>query len=93
MSKTIQTKQISQDCIDYINLLNPLELEKKFRNGDFLYLLGIAFTMVYYSGDSLDGGQSVEVTYWSEYYDMQIDLNWRDMTVEVVTPCDRDWTF
>jgi hypothetical protein len=89
----IETKKITQDCIDFINKFTPQELENRFRKEDFLYLLGIAFSIVFYSGDEVTGGQSVEVIYWSEYYDMQINMNWRDNTVEVITPCIRNWTF
>ena len=92
MSKLIETKKITQDSLDYIERHTPFELEHKHRNGDFLYLLGIAFNIVFYSGDALENGQSIEVTYWSELYDLEINLNWKEQTVETATPL-RDWNF
>lgn len=86
----IETRKLTDESIDYINSLTPKELEDKYKNGDFLYLMGIAFQIVFYSLESLKDGQSTEVTYWSEYYNLEINLNWNDDTVEAIAPLI-DW--
>ena len=42
--------------------------------------------MVNYAAMGLANGQSIEVTYWSEYYDLEINIDWNDNTVEAITP-------
>lgn len=72
---TIETRKISQEAIDIIESYTAFDLEDSFRDGDFLYMLGIAFHMVNYSGESFASGQSKYVTWWSELYNVEIQAN------------------
>ena len=86
---TIETRQLTDEAIEMIEGLSANELENKFRNGDYLYLLGIAFTMVHYSMEDIDG-QSKTVTWWSELYNVEIEVNRASNTVTVEKPVT-DW--
>ena len=89
-AKSIETRSITDEAITALEELTPKELEAKYKNGDFLYMDGIVFVMVYYSATGLPSGQSVGVTYWSELYDLEIDLDFKDNTVIVSQP-GTDW--
>lgn len=90
MAKMIETRQISQDGINLLENLTPARLEKKYRHGDCIHFGPILFVMVSYSKESSKGGQSNDVTYWSELYDLEINLDWVDNTVIVQQP-GIDW--
>lgn len=89
-TKTIETRQISNSAIEYLEKQTPESLEKKHRDGDYLFFGGILFKMVYYSLESIEGGQSKDVVYWSELYDLEIDLDFKEKTVITNTPII-DW--
>lgn len=81
----IETRQLSDEGIEIIERLTPSAMEDKFRDGDYLYMLGIAFKMVYYSAEDFNG-QSRYVTWWSELYNIEIQLDRQEQTVVVETP-------
>jgi hypothetical protein len=82
---TIKTRQISVEAVETIERLSATRLEEKFRNGDFLYMMGIAFKMVYYSAEDFDG-QSRYVNWWSELYNIEIHVDRAENIVTVRTP-------
>lgn len=91
--KTIETRKVSDDFIEHLVSLLPEQLEKLYRQGDFLYMDGIVFQMVHYSMETVvttTGTKSQWITYWSELYDLQIDLDFKDDTTEVSVP-SIDW--
>ena len=91
MAATIEKRKLTQETIDYFNRLSPVRLEEKHRQGDFLYFAGMAFTMVHYSEETTsDGQQSRFVSYWSELYDLELNLDFTEKTVESIKPCS-DW--
>lgn len=83
---TIETRKISQEGINRIESFTAFELEDNFRDGDFIYMLGIAFTMVNYSNESDAEGKSKYVTWWSELYNIEIQVDRVSDTVTVETP-------
>ena len=87
---TIETRELSNAAKDIIEKHTPRELETKFKDGDYLYMMGIAFKMVYYSMAALPCGQSSLVTYWSELYNIEINLDFIKEVVNVETPVI-DW--
>ena len=88
--KTIATRQLAPEFIEHLDSLTPQELEERYKNGDFLYMSGVVFQMVYYSSSALPSGQSIEVTYWSELYDLEINLDFAKKTTIVQEP-GIDW--
>ena len=88
--KTIEVRSITDEAIARLEELTPKELETKYKSGDFLYVSGIVFVMVYYSTAALQSGQSIEVTYWAELYNLEINLDFKDNTVIATTPVI-DW--
>lgn len=90
MTKIIETRRLSNWGIGQIKKLKPVELQKKWLTGDFLCIDGIVFQEVFYSLESNKSGQSDEVTYWSELYDLEINLNFKEKTTEVCQP-SIDW--
>lgn len=81
----IEPRKISQEAIDIIESYTAFDLEDSFRDGDFLYMLGIAFHMVYYSADDHDG-QSKHVVWRSEFCNIEIQENRAKNTVTVEIP-------
>ena len=92
MSKTIKIKKLSDKFIELLENMNPLELKEKYGKGDYLYIEGIAFVMVYYDDSSGIDNVSDFIVYWSELYDAEINLFRCDNEVEVITPSSVDWT-
>jgi len=81
----IETRKLSVEAIQIIEELTAFELDDNYRDGDYLYMLGIAFKMVYYSVEDFDG-QSRDVTWWSELYNIEIQVDREKNTVTVETP-------
>lgn len=81
----IETRELSPEAIEIIESNSAFDLEDNYRDGDYLYMLGIAFHMVHYSADDFDG-QSCTVTWWSELYNIEIQVNRVDNSVTVETP-------
>lgn len=90
MARIIETRKLSSTFIKHLRSLTPEELEEKYKNGDYLYISGIVFQMVYYSRRSLPSGQSVDVTYWAELYDLEINLDFAKETTGMTMPTV-DW--
>lgn len=89
-TKTVEVRKVTDDFIEHIESFKPKTLEIKYKYGDFLYVGGLAFKMVHYSMESLPSGQSIEVSYWCELYDLEINLNFVNETVSVDKPVS-DW--
>lgn len=83
---TVETRTLTNEAIDIIEKNTPRELETTCKDGDYLYMIGIAFKMVYYSMAALPSGQSSFVTYWSELYNIEINLDFMNEVVNVETP-------
>lgn len=90
MAKIIETRELAPKFVKHLMSLTPEELEERYKNGDFLYMTGIVFQMVYYSKSSLPSGQSIDVTYWSELYDLEINLDFAKETTSITRPTV-DW--
>jgi len=90
MAKIIETRQLASHFIKHIRALTPEELEEKYKNGDFLYMSGIVFQMVHYSEAALPSGQSIYVSYWSELYDLEINLDFEKKITSITIPTV-DW--
>ena len=86
----IPTRKISEDGIEELENLTLEELEQLYKYGDYIHYREIAFRMVHYSIESLPSGQSINVSYWSPLYDIQLDLNYANKTIEVIKPVI-DW--
>ena len=89
--KTIETRKLSDKDIELLESYTAVDLENKYKTRDCIYFPGISFIMVFYSHDCLPNGQSNSVTYWSELYDAEINLDWIENTVSVNTPAGIDW--
>jgi len=86
----IETRKISEYGIKELESLTLEELEKLYKHGDYIYYGPIAFKMVHYSIESLPSRQSETVSYWSPLYDIEINLDYVNKTIEVIKPVI-DW--
>jgi len=81
----IETRKITDIGISIIERLTASKLEEQFRDGDYLYLMGIVFKMVYYSIE-VANNQSRFITWWSELYNIEIQIDRINDSVIVETP-------
>ena len=88
----IETRTLSNEAIEKLYCMTPDELDKTYRNGDYLYIWGLAFVMVEYSATTTtDGQQSRFVSWWCELYDIQLDCDYDLQSIDAITPVCVDW--
>jgi hypothetical protein len=90
MIKTVKVRALAEPFLDTLRELTPKELEEKYRHGDYIHIGPASFIMVHYSVEASDGEQSRWVTYWSPFYDLEINLDFTEETVRIERPMS-DW--